>query len=130
MSFDRTIRVSRDFATTVADVREALAAEGFGIASEIDMAATLKAGLDEDMEDYLILGACNPSIARQTLRVDRSIGVLMPCNVVVRRDGDATVVQALDPHVMLDVTGRPELEAAATEATLRLKAALTSLTCA
>ncbi|WTW93019.1 DUF302 domain-containing protein [Streptomycetaceae bacterium NBC_01309] len=130
MPYDRTIRVSRDFATTVADVREALAAQGFGIASEIDMAATLKERLGEDMEDYLILGACNPSIARQTLRVDRSIGVMLPCNVVVRRDGDTTVVQTLDPHVMLAVTGRPELEAAATEATHRLNAALSSLTCA
>lgn len=129
MPYDRTIRVPRDFATTVADVREALSAEGFDIASEIDMAATLKAEVGEDMQDYLILGAVNPSIARQTIRVDPAVGVMLPYNVVVRRDGDATVVQALDPHVMLDVTGRPELEAAATEATHRLNAALTSLTC-
>jgi uncharacterized protein (DUF302 family) len=81
------------------------------------------------MEDYLILGACNPPLAHRALDADRDIGLLLPCNVVVRADGpDATLVQALDPQLMATVTGEPALGPVADEATTRLKAALATLT--
>ncbi|MFE0490818.1 DUF302 domain-containing protein [Streptomyces griseoaurantiacus] len=127
MSYDRTIRLDGAFDTTVTAVREALADQGFGVLTEIDVRATLKAKLGHDMEDYLILGACNPPLARRALEADRSIGLLLPCNVVVRRDGDTTLVQALDPGTMVTLTGLPALEGVAADATARLDAALRSL---
>jgi uncharacterized protein (DUF302 family) len=127
VSYDRTIRLDGAFDTTVTAVREALADQGFGVLTEIDVRATLKAKLGHDMEDYLILGACNPPLARRALEADRSIGLLLPCNVVVRRDGDTTLVQALDPGTMVTLTGLPALEGVAADATARLDAALRSL---
>ncbi|HEX9358042.1 MAG TPA: DUF302 domain-containing protein [Streptosporangiaceae bacterium] len=74
------------FAEAVAQVREALKAQGFGVLTEIDVRATLREELGQEMEDYLILGACNPSLAHQALGVDASTGLLLPCNVVVRTE--------------------------------------------
>ncbi|MFP8940055.1 DUF302 domain-containing protein [Streptomyces fenghuangensis] len=128
MSYDRTVRVDTDFDTTVATVRDALAEQGFGVLTEIDVTATLKKKLDQDIEDYLILGACDPQLAHRALESDRDIGLLLPCNVVVRRDGDQTVVQALDPGTMVTLTGLPATEPVASEATRRLDAALAALT--
>ncbi|MEU0131336.1 DUF302 domain-containing protein [Streptomyces sp. NPDC006289] len=128
MSYDRTIRLDSGFDDTVTAVRAALADQGFGILTEIDVTATLQAKLGHEMEDYLILGACNPPLARQALEADRSIGLLLPCNVVVRRDGDNTLVQALDPSTMVTLTCLPALEPVAAEATQRLDAALDALT--
>ncbi|MEW2248624.1 DUF302 domain-containing protein [Streptomyces sp. NPDC006975] len=129
MSYDRTIRLAvTDFDAATAAVRQALADQGFGILTEIDVQATLKAKLGHDMEDYLILGACNPPLAHQALEADRSIGLLLPCNVVVRRDGDHTLVQALDPGTMVSLTGLDALKPIADEATARLDAALSALT--
>lgn len=127
VKYDRTIRLDSDFATTVTAVREALAAQGFGVLTEIDVTATLKAKLGAEMEDYLILGACNPPLAHRALEADRTIGLLLPCNVVVRRDGATTLVQALDPNVMVTMTGLAELEPVASEAAERLDAALAAL---
>ena len=127
MTYDRTVRLDRDFTTVVADVREALSAQGFGILTEIDVTATLKAKLDHDMEPYLILGACNPPLAHRALDADRTIGLLLPCNVVVRRDGDHTLVQALDPQTMVALTGLGDLKPVADEAAARLDAALATL---
>ncbi|MEV8527407.1 DUF302 domain-containing protein [Streptomyces sp. NPDC052000] len=127
MSYDRTIHLDADFEAAVTAVRGALADQGFGILTEIDVKATLKAKLGHDMEDYLILGACNPPLAHQALEADRSIGLLLPCNVVVRRDGDRTAVQALDPNTMVTLTGLAALEPVAAEATARLDAALSAL---
>ncbi|MFD5593373.1 DUF302 domain-containing protein [Streptomyces griseorubiginosus] len=130
MRYDRAVRLDTDFATTVDRVREALAEQGFGILTEIDVTATLKAKLDHDMEDYVILGACNPALAHRALETDRGIGLLLPCNVVVRRDGEATVVQALNPGTMVALTELDALRPVAEEATRRLDAALASLTAA
>ncbi|MFI8087432.1 DUF302 domain-containing protein [Streptomyces sp. NPDC086080] len=127
MSYDRTVRLAIDFDTAVTAVRKALADQGFGILTEIDIKATLKAKLDHDMEDYVILGACNPPLARRALETDRSIGLLLPCNVVVRGDGDTTVVQALDPGTMVTLTGLDALGPVADDATARLDAALSAL---
>jgi uncharacterized protein (DUF302 family) len=128
MRYDRTVRLDTDFATTVERVRGALAEQGFGILTEIDVTATLKAKLDHDMEDYVILGACNPSLAHRALDTDRSVGLLLPCNVVVRRDGDRTAVQALDPGTMVALAELDTLRPIAEEATRRLDAALAGLT--
>ncbi|CAL9283968.1 DUF302 domain-containing protein [Streptomyces erythrogriseus] len=131
MAYDRTVRLTdTDFGTAVAAVRRALADQGFGVLTEIDVRATLKAKLDHDMEDYLILGACNPPLAHRALEADRSIGLLLPCNVVVRRDGDHALVQALDPGTMVTLTGLDALAPVADEATARLDAALSSLSAA
>jgi uncharacterized protein (DUF302 family) len=95
------------------------------------MKATLKAKLDEDMEDYLILGACNPALAHQAVSVDRQIGLLLPCNVVVRRDPDSdglVHVEAMNPQLLVQVTGEPALKAVAHEAAVKLQAALDRLT--
>jgi uncharacterized protein (DUF302 family) len=126
--YGRTVEIKAPFDETVARVREALAGQGFGVLTEIDVAATLKAKLGEEMEPYLILGACNPPLAHRALEVDRSIGLLLPCNVVVRRGGDGvTVVQALDPQTMVELTGLAALRPVADEAGRRLDAALDSL---
>ena len=80
------------------------------------------------MEDYVILGACSPPFAHQALGIDRSIGLLLPCNVVVRAASDGTIVEALDPQVMATLTGRPELKQVAGEVARRLASALAELT--
>ena len=124
-----SITLPTAFAATVESTRHALAEQGFGILTEIDVAATLKAKLDEDMAPYLILGACNPPLAHQALGVDPSIGLLLPCNVVVRTvDGDHTTVEAMDPNVMVTATGNQGLRPVADQARTRLVAALDALT--
>jgi uncharacterized protein (DUF302 family) len=111
IALSTTLHTSFDDAVT--RTREALAQRGFGVLTEIDVKATLKAKLGADMEDYLILGACNPQFAHQAVNVDRQIGVLLPCNVVVRRDPDApdtVIVDAMNPRLMVDVTKEPGLD--------------------
>jgi uncharacterized protein (DUF302 family) len=128
MSYGMTIRVPGPFESTVDRVRAALKEQGFGVLTEIDVQATLRQKLDAELEPYVILGACNPPLAKRALDADRDIGLLLPCNVVVRADGpDAVLVQALDPQVMVSVAGRPELKDVADEATARLRAALDAL---
>ena len=124
MEYGTTITTALGFDAAVARTREALAEQGFGVLTEIDVQATLKAKLDLDMEPYLILGACNPQLAHRALEVERDIGLLLPCNVVVRRAGDRTLVQALDPQVMVSLPGLPALQPVADEAGRRLNVAL------
>ena len=127
MSYGIRICTQAPFAEAVARVREALKAQGFGVLTEIDVQATLHDKLGQDMEDYLILGACNPSLAHRALAIDPSIGLLLPCNVVVRTDAGQTIIEALDPQTMVTVTGQPSLKPVADEAANRLKTALDSL---
>ncbi|MEZ5175519.1 MAG: DUF302 domain-containing protein [Acidimicrobiia bacterium] len=103
-----------------AAARQALASEGFGVLTEIDVAATLREKLGVDRSPYRILGACNPRLAEQALESESDVGLLLPCNVVVYEDGESTVVAALDPGIMVDLTANPELEAIASEARERL----------
>ncbi|WP_030594119.1 DUF302 domain-containing protein [Streptomyces anulatus] len=127
MSYGRTVTVKAPFDQVQQHVRKALADQGFGVLTEIDVQATLKAKLDHDMEPYLILGACNPPLAHRALEADRSIGLLLPCNVVVRADGDEVIVQAVDPGTMVTLTGLDAMAPVAEEATHRLDAALAAI---
>ncbi|OOL29354.1 ABC transporter [Rhodococcus rhodochrous] len=110
--------------------RAALKEQGFGVLTEIDMQATLKTKIDVDMEPYVILGACNPPLAHQAVSVNRQIGLLLPCNVVVRRDPeDAGLVhvEAMNPQLMVQVAEDPGLQPVADEAARRLQAAIDAL---
>ena len=127
MSYGTQVTLDAPFGDAVARVRAALAAQGFGVLTEIDVTVTMKAKLGEQMEDYVILGACNPPFAHQALAIDRSIGLLLPCNVVVRTTAEGTIVEALDPQVMVTLTGRPELKPVADEVSRRLADALAGL---
>ena len=121
------------FDDAVRRTREALSEQGFGVLTEIDVKATLKKKLDHDMEDYLILGACNPPLAHQAIDVDRQIGLLLPCNVVVRTDRSApgtVIVDAMDPQIMVQVADQVGLQPVADSAAAKLRAAIESLTSA
>ncbi|MFV1999788.1 MAG: DUF302 domain-containing protein [Acidimicrobiia bacterium] len=118
---------------TIADATEtvtaALTAEGFGILSTIDVAATLKAKLDVDHDGYIILGACNAGLANLAVGADPDVGALLPCNVVLRQEGDAVAVRVIDPAVMLglvDAVGVHEAGAEARTKLLRVVEALAS----
>ena len=128
MSYGTSVTLDIPFSDAVGRVRAALAEQGFGVLTEIDVTATLRARLGEQMEDYVILGACNPPAAHQALGIDRSIGLLLPCNVVVRATADGALVEALDPQVMVTLTGQPELKPVADEVGRRLARALAALT--
>ncbi|WP_430333645.1 DUF302 domain-containing protein [Rhodococcus sp. ACT016] len=127
MELGISTRLNTEFDDAVAKTRAALQEQGFGVLTEIDMQATLKAKIGAEMEPYLILGACNPQLAHRAVGVDRQIGLLLPCNVVVRADGDDVIVEAMNPALMVEVTGEPELEAVAAEATTRLQTAIDAL---
>ncbi len=130
MSIALSARLHTSFEDAVARTREALAAQGFGVLTEIDMQATLKAKLGEEMEPYLILGACNPPLAHRAVSIDRQIGLLLPCNVVVRSDpaDDASVlVEAMNPQLLVQVSGEAALQPVADEVTAKLQTAIDSL---
>jgi uncharacterized protein (DUF302 family) len=89
--------LSLDYDTTLAKLPEALASEGFGVLTEIDVQSTLRAKLGVEFRRYKILGACNPALAHQALSIDLGAGIMMPCNVTIYEDGARTVVTAIDP---------------------------------
>lgn len=124
MSYGRTVMVKGSVADTIPKVKDALKAQGFGVLTEIDVQATLREKLGAETRPYVILGACNPTLADRALRAEPEIGLLLPCNVVVREHDEGALVSAVDPQMMSDVTGHPELPAIAEEATERLDAAL------
>ena len=129
MDYSMTITLDLPYDKAVPAVKAALADQGFGVLTEIDARATMKEKLGADMESYIILGACNPQLAHRALDVDRQIGLLLPCNVVVRADGDdRSIVSALDPQVMVTIPENEDLRPVADEAGRRIRAALDTLT--
>ncbi len=108
------------FEDAVARTRTALQAQGFGVLTEIDVTATLKAKLGIAMDPYIILGACNPPLAHRAIEAQPEIGLLLPCNVVVRKAGDTTVVEAMDPEAAMGLVKDEAVHAVALEAKQRL----------
>ena len=134
MSGSRTVQLDMPQREAVQAVTAALAQQGFGVLTTIDVRATLKAKLGVDVDDYMILGACNPPLAHRALSEDPEIGLLLPCNVTVRQAGGHILVQAVDPAQLLSMTNSTadhssmELAAVARDASARLNAALDALT--
>lgn len=128
MKYALSIELNLAHEEAVVKVKEAFAAQGFGILTEIDVQATLKAKTGADIEPYLILGACNPQLAQQALEIERQIGLLLPCNVVVRAGVGCTIVEALDANVIAEIPNRDELVPVAEEAGRLIRAALDGLT--
>ena len=120
VDYSLAIETDRDFDDVVAATRAALADEGFGVLTEIDVKATMKAKLDVDRDEYLILGACNPPLAHEALQAEPELGVLLPCNVVVYRTGGKTRVSAVAAEQMLGMVGNEALMPVATEVGRRL----------
>lgn len=123
-----SVNLKGDFDAVTARATEALKAEGFGVLTEIDVAATLKAKLNVDGRPYKILGACNPKLAHQALEADPDIGLLLPCNVVVRGEEDGSITVAfMDPSAVLSLVKEPGIESLAKqvrEKLLRVRDAL------
>lgn len=128
MDYTLTTTVDADFDATLIATRAQLAEVGFGVLTEIDLAATLKTKLDVDIAPQVILGACRPPLAHAALQAEPSIGVLLPCNVVVRTlEAGRTIVEAMDPATMVELTGNDELADVAADARERLSRALKAL---
>lgn len=127
MSYALGTTVRKPFDETVAAVREALGEQGFGVLTEIDLKATLKKKLDVDIPPQVILGACRPPLAHAALQAEPSVGLLLPCNVVVRETEDGTVVETVDPQTMVALTHNGDLQSVADEAKERLEKALATL---
>ena len=127
MTYALGTTVSKPFDETVAAVREALGEQGFGVLTEIDLKATLKKKLDVDIPPQVILGACRPRLAHAALQAEPSVGLLLPCNVVVRETEDGTVVETVDPQTMVALTHNGDLQSVADEAKERLEKALATL---
>jgi uncharacterized protein (DUF302 family) len=126
--YTMTVTLDRPYDDVVPQVRDALAGQGFGVLTEIDVRATMKAKLDVDVPAQVILGACRPQLAHRALEATPSLGALLPCNVVVRSDPDGrTVVEAIDPDAMAQMEDSPVVREVADEARTRLQAALQTL---
>ncbi len=120
-------RLDAPYEEAVEKATAALAAEGFGVLTTIDVKATLKKKLDLDFRRYVILGACNPQLAHRALEAEREIGLLLPCNVIVYEDDGGSVVSILDPLTMMEMTGNSGLGSIAAEARERLDRVLAAI---
>jgi len=105
----------------IPQVLEQLKLEGFGVLMDLDIQATMKQKIGADIPSYHILGACNPQLAHRALLAEPEVGALLPCNVVVRAEGDQTIVSFMDPQAMRQMTANPEVHAVAGEAEARLR---------
>ncbi|HYL43980.1 MAG TPA: DUF302 domain-containing protein [Ktedonobacteraceae bacterium] len=123
--FGTTLQVPYEEA--VPRVKEVLKAEGFGVLTEIDVRQTLREKLGAEMEPYIILGACNPQLAHRALEQEADIGLLLPCNVVVRAEKEGSRVEVADPKAMLSIVGNEQINSIAEEAKQRLQRAVASL---
>ena len=121
------VRLNVPYDEAVRQVTAALKEEGFGVLTEIDVQATLRQKLDVDFRRYVILGACNPPLAYRALQADLDVGLLLPCNVVVYEDGEASAVSIIDPVAMLGVIENPALRPVADEARERLRRVVDAL---
>ncbi|HEY5457203.1 MAG TPA: DUF302 domain-containing protein [Acidothermaceae bacterium] len=128
MTYGTTVVLHQPFDDAVAAVRVALSDQGFGVLTETDMQATMKAKVGADLAPYLILGACNPPLAYRALQAEPSVGLLLPCNVIIRQTDQGTVVEAIDPMTMVSISGNPALQPVVDEVAVRLNAALAALT--
>ncbi|MDV8003061.1 DUF302 domain-containing protein [Rhodococcus sp. IEGM 1408] len=133
MTYTSAITVPLPYEQAVERTRAALADQGFGILTEIDVKATFNTKLGpeaaEAVGDYVILGACNPGLASKALAAEPQLGALLPCNVVVRRgkDDEQTTVEAIDPQTMVQLSGSPQVREVADDADARLRAALSAI---
>ena len=133
MTYTRTVTVDMPYEQAMERTRAALAEQGFGILTEIDVNATFAAKLGDEAADnvgaYTILGACNPGLASKALSAEPELGALLPCNVVVRRGKDAeqTTIEAIDPQTMVQLSGSPQVREVADDADVRLRAALSAI---
>lgn len=127
-TYTLSTEIARPYAEVLAATRTALSDQGFGILTEIDLAATMKAKLDVDLPPQVILGACRPPLAYEAIQVDPSIAAVLPCNVVVRSVGaDTTIVEAFDPDAMMGLAEDGALDSVAADAKQRLTSALDAL---
>ncbi|TAM78400.1 DUF302 domain-containing protein [bacterium] len=120
LRYGSIVTTSLPYAEAIERAKSLLKDEGFGVLCEIDVAKTLKEKIGVDFRPYVILGACNPQFAHQVLAQEGHVGLLLPCNVVVQREANGTVVSAVDALAMLSVVGKPELEPIAREVNARL----------
>lgn len=127
MTFGTSVILDLPFDDAVTATREALAGQGFGIITEIDMQATMRNKLGEEYPPLLILGACNPRFAHDAMSVDPSVATLLPCNVVVREQDGGVAVSTVDPQVLVQATGTAELEPLAQQLTDLLAGAFATL---
>jgi len=127
MALGTAALLRRPFADAVSAVTSALAEQGFGVLTEIDVQATMKVKLGVDVDPYVILGACNPPLAHRALQADPSLGLLLPCNVTVRETSDGVLIQAVDPRILVSASASPDLVRVAEEAAAKLDAAIAAL---
>ncbi|WP_010202087.1 DUF302 domain-containing protein [Salinibacterium sp. PAMC 21357] len=133
MNYAHTVTVSLPYEEAIAATKQELANQGFGVLTEIDIRATFNTKLGTEsadaVGDYLILGACNPTLAEQALAADPDMGLLLPCNVVIRRSpsAESTTVQAINPQTMVQLSEVAAIQAVADQADARLRAALAAV---
>jgi len=133
MSYTRAITIDLPYPEAIERTRHALEEQGFGVLTEIDVKATFEEKLGaeaaEEVGDYMILGACNPALAKRALAAEPEIGALLPCNVIVRRatDDSATTVEAIDPQTMVQLGNSSQVSEVADDADIRLQAVLQAI---
>jgi uncharacterized protein (DUF302 family) len=125
--YAKTVKLALPYDEAVLKVKDVFKEKGFGTLTEIDVRSALKERLGVEVEPYLIIGACNPVLAKRALEAEPEVGTLLPCNIVVRKVGDQVVVHVFDPAIMASISGNPEVTEVAREAERLVEEALSSL---